>query len=96
MPIAKTSGLYGDFSGVTDFQGAHNLVLNAQKSFLELPSVIRNRFQNNPGALIQFLNDPKNESEAREMGLLPQIMPEQPPQPKPDTDPQPVPDTESK
>jgi phage internal scaffolding protein len=61
---------FGDFSNVPDFQGALNQILEAQDSFLELPSEMREKFNNNPGKLIEFLNDPKNRDEAIKLGLF--------------------------
>lgn len=64
-------GTYGDYSNVPgDFHAAMNLVVNAQEMFMTVPSSIRSKFRNDPGAFLDFVNDPKNEDEMREMGLL--------------------------
>jgi phage internal scaffolding protein len=67
------SAKYGDFSNVPDYQSALNLVIEANEKFLEMPSSIRNKFNNNPALLINFLNNPENEEEARKLGLLKEI-----------------------
>lgn len=72
-------GSYGDFTSVQDYQLSLNQVMAAQESFEALPSNIRARFQNNPGALLAFLEDPKNQEEAVKLGL---INAPPPPQPK--------------
>lgn len=54
-----------------DYQAALNFVIDAQASFFDLPSAIRSRFQNDPGALIAFLDNPVNKDEAIRLGLLP-------------------------
>lgn len=62
---------YGDFTSCNDFQDAQDRIKKAFSDFMELPSDIRDMFENDPGNLIEFLNDPENEDEAVEMGLLP-------------------------
>jgi len=69
IPV-KTGAHYGDFTSIEDYQTARNKILDAQQNFQQLPSKIRNRFKNNPGKLITFLNDPNNKQEAIEMGLI--------------------------
>lgn len=66
---------YGDFSNAESFHEAKTKVLDAHKDFLELPSDIRNRFQNDPGQLLDFLADPENQEEAAEMGLVEPLLP---------------------
>lgn len=60
----------GDFTGVTDFHEAMNLVRKAEESFMELPADIRYRFANDPGRVMEFLNDEKNREEAVKLGIL--------------------------
>lgn len=55
---------YGDFTGIFDFQSAMNAVRTAQESFQTLPARIKNRFDNNPQKLVEFINDPENREEA--------------------------------
>jgi len=61
---------YGDFTGVSDYQSAPNAVIQAELGFNELPAEVRARFENDPGRMLDFLNDPKNRDEASELGLL--------------------------
>lgn len=53
-----------------DFQTHMQYVVDAQNLFSELPSHVRNRFQNDPGAFIDFCGDPENRRELAKMGLL--------------------------
>lgn len=53
-----------------DFQVHMNYIREAQELFDDLPSQIRNRFQNDPGAFIDFTSDPINRPELAKMGLL--------------------------
>lgn len=55
---------------VQDFQYAMQLVAGAQSLFNNLPSSIRNRFDNDPARLLAFVNDESNAAEAAKMGLL--------------------------
>ena len=69
LPISQT-GVYGDFSKVTDYHDAMNKVIAANQAFMGLDSNLRTRFHNDPAELIQFLNDKKNLKEAVELGLI--------------------------
>lgn len=64
MPVS------GDFSGITDFQSAMQLVREAQESFNELPAHVRERFGNDPGRVMAFLEDDKNRDEAIRLGMV--------------------------
>ena len=45
------------------------IVATANSMFQDLPSSIRNQFQNDPGQFLDFVQDPENLEEMREMGL---------------------------
>lgn len=60
---------YADATGA-DFQEAMNFVAGANSMFQQMPSAIRNRFNNDPGAFIDFCSDEKNREEMAQMGLL--------------------------
>lgn len=80
--LTRKGGVYADFSQVTDYHGMLQQVADAQDAFGALPAQIRSRFANDPGALIQFLNDPKNHDEGVELGLFdPKSPPPSIPQP---------------
>lgn len=80
------SQMYGDFSTAIDFQQCQIKIAQAKEQFMRLPSDIRNRFQNDPSKLINFLNDPQNKEESIRLGLRNKPAP-QPPQPEPATQP---------
>ena len=61
---------YGDFTGITTFQGAHQQLQDADEAFKALPSGIRRRFENDAGKLLGFLEDPQNTAEAVDRGRL--------------------------
>lgn len=66
---AKGVASYGDFSSVGDFLDAQNRVLEARAAFESLPSAVRDRFNNDPARLIEFLHDEANTDEAVRLGL---------------------------
>lgn len=69
-------GFYGDFRNIGDYQTTQNKLIQAQEAFDALPARIRSRFKNEPGMLIDFVNNPENKAEAMAIGLL--KMPEAP------------------
>lgn len=70
MPQVLDGLSYGNFEGIFDFQTAMNSVRQAQGMFDQLPARIKNRFDNDPGKLLNFLNDQDNRDEAIFLGLL--------------------------
>lgn len=61
---------YGDFTQVTTYEEAHDLLRQAEHEFMQLPLKIRNRFENNPQKLMDFLNNPENRDEAIALKLI--------------------------
>jgi len=88
-------GVYADLSKLPDYQEALNTVIQANVTFEAMPAHIRNRFQNSPQKLLEFLGDNQNKDEAIKLGLInpPKqkenddqttiTLPPQPPIPKP-------------
>lgn len=70
LPESWSSPQSGDFSGISDFHEALNLVTSAQQSFMEVPAELRARFNNDPGRLLNFLDDDSNKEEAIKLGLV--------------------------
>ena len=68
--VNKHEAEYG-FATSEDFAGAMRTVTIAQEMFDDLPSTIRNRFGNNPGAFLDFVQDANNKKEGQELGLWP-------------------------
>lgn len=61
---------YGDFSNVSDYQEACNQIKAAELSFAQLPATVRKRMDNDPAVFIEFLEDPANQAEAEQLGLV--------------------------
>lgn len=69
--VTQATAAYGDFSTAQDYMASVQSCRDAQADFDGLPSSIRDRFKNDPGALLDFLNNQENEAEAQQLGLIP-------------------------
>lgn len=70
LPIVERPPTFEDFTEVvSDYQTAQNLLIAADRAFMQLPSKVRLRFENDPAAFVAFCEDEKNLDELREMGL---------------------------
>lgn len=67
--VAAATAEYGDFTSENEYDQALNLVLKAKENFDQLPSEVRQKFDNNPGKFFEFATDPKNQDEMVDMGL---------------------------
>ena len=67
--VNKGIAQYGDYSEINEYAEALNMVQEANESFAEIPSHIREQFSNNAGLFFEFATDPKNAKEMIEMGL---------------------------
>nr|QJB19496.1 MAG: internal scaffolding protein [Microvirus sp.]QJB19700.1 MAG: internal scaffolding protein [Microvirus sp.] len=68
MPL-NANLIAGDFTQLPSYEEALATVIQAEKSFLEFPAELRQRFSNNPQILMDFLADEKNSDEAIKLGL---------------------------
>ena len=70
-PLSQSRpGTYGDFTEMGDYMENMNKIIQAREMFDALPAKVRERFGNNPGAMIDFVMDPANQQEAIKLGLL--------------------------
>lgn len=60
---------YGDYSEINEYRESLDLVMQAQESFGEIPSNIREMFQNDPGQFFEFATNPANHEKMVELGL---------------------------
>lgn len=58
-----------DVATSLDFKQAMDLVTSAQQMFDDLPSSVRDRFQNDPAQFLDFVQNPDNAQEMVKMGL---------------------------
>lgn len=70
MPEAFVMPQSGDFIDATSFEESMQLIVKAREEFMTLPADVRRRFANDPGQLIEFLEDGRNLDDARKLGLL--------------------------
>lgn len=82
---------FGDFSNVLEYRDAVHLARDAEEAFAALSAKVRNRFDNEPGNLLAFMEDPANQKEAIQLGLFEAKPVPTPPKaeekPPPDPDP---------
>lgn len=74
--VMEGAAQFGDFSDVLDYQEAQNRIIDAQNLFMELPSKVRDRFNNDPAQFLEFATDPSNIDEMRKLGLANPAAPE--------------------
>lgn len=60
---------FADVDGST-FYEAMLVVAESKTLFEQLPSLVRNKFENDPGKFLDFVHNPENLPEMAEMGLL--------------------------
>ena len=61
---------FGDFSNVPDYLHAQTIIARTREAFEALPSKIRDRFDNDPAQMLEFLQDESNREEAMKLGLV--------------------------
>lgn len=66
--FARHSGSYG-FAPAVSYHEAVEIAQRAEAMFMDLPSKVRARFQGDPGAFLEFVQDPNNADEMAELGL---------------------------
>jgi len=69
-------GDYGNFIGYEDYHTSMNQIREAEAAFSTIPSKIRERFGNDPGQFLTFVQNPDNVDEMVEMGLARKAPPE--------------------
>lgn len=69
LPQGVAIPMSGDFSHASDYHTSMNAVLAAKEAFMQFPADVRRRFNDDPGNLIAFAEDPANYDEAVKLGL---------------------------
>ena len=70
IPSAQEDMFYADVSQVGDYRDALERVEMANEYFMRLPARIREKFDNEPAAFLDFCSDPANKGELQELGLI--------------------------
>lgn len=68
--VNEHKGQYGDLPSAMDYHDSCNAVIAAKDAFASLPSNIRNKFDNDPGKFLEFAQNPENEDQMGELGLV--------------------------
>ena len=66
--VRSNEGIYDDFTE-HDYQNSMNIIATANSMFEELPSQMRNKFENDPSKFLNFVHNEKNNEEMYEMGI---------------------------
>lgn len=66
FPEWRREGIYGDFSGIYDYEDAEAKVAEVDRRFMGLPAELRERFENNPQKLMEAVQS----LSAEEFGAL--------------------------
>jgi phage internal scaffolding protein len=69
-PTFKGEPFYGDVSEIGDLQESLIKIQEADRLFMSYPADLRERFENDPVKLVEFLGDEKNRKEAEDLGLV--------------------------
>lgn len=70
--------MYGDFTNLPEnAQEAYNQIIEARNNFNQLPLEIRQRFNYDPSAFLDFVQDPANMKELVRLGLATETIAEE-------------------
>lgn len=69
MPVRDQSALFQDVSSAPDYRRSLDIVMQAEDQFMSLDAETRKRFDNDPGAFLDFFTKPENTEEAIKLGL---------------------------
>lgn len=67
--VNKAIAQYGDFTQENEYQEALDLIKTSNHNFMQIPSEIRGRFDNNAGKFLEFATNPDNLDEMVNLGL---------------------------
>ncbi len=68
--VGKREAAFGDFSGAQDFTENQDRLVAAANAFDTLPGVVRERFNQDPARVLEFLADESNREEAISLGFI--------------------------
>ncbi|WNK14358.1 MAG: internal scaffolding protein [Microvirus sp.] len=69
LPVSARIPSYGDFEGVDDYRTAIEAIREAENSFAQMPSGLRNQLNNDPQKFVEWCADERNLPEMRKLGL---------------------------
>lgn len=59
-----------EYEDIGSYEDAMNAIRRADEAFMQMPSGVRSRFQNNPHLFTEFFSREENRLEAEKMGLV--------------------------
>lgn len=68
--VASGTPQYTDVSEVPDYHAAMEIIMTAEEQFSALPSNVRREFDNDPGKMLEFIQNPDNYERGVELGLF--------------------------
>lgn len=68
-PSSGLEGVYGDFEGITDYASAVAAIEKARESFMVVPPEVREKFDNDPGKLLEFVSRAKKQAQVDTLEL---------------------------
>ena len=69
LPVNARTPSFGDYTDVSDFHTAMNAVRRGEEAFMQMPGLVRERFEHDPQRFLEFCADPANKDEAVKLGL---------------------------
>lgn len=69
LPQVERPPMSGDFQLIGDYSDAMQLVLQAQRSFDNLPAKVRQKFDNDPALFLAYMEGSPSVAELKEMGI---------------------------
>lgn len=69
-PTQVREMFYGDFSAVGSFHEVQNIIMDAAKRFMELPSNVRLAFENDPARFLDAFKDDSQLQKLIDLGLV--------------------------
>jgi phage internal scaffolding protein len=70
-PVNKDPGIYVDVSEMGDYKESLHQVDMANEMFMQLPAVVRAKFENDPAVFLDYASDETNNQDMVDMGLMP-------------------------
>lgn len=67
--VARHQMQYG-YATATDLREALDIIEQGQSMFMDLPAVVRKRFNHDPAEFLEFVQNPANKEELADLGLL--------------------------
>lgn len=69
IPQMLMPPMQGDFTNAPTMQEALNLMVEANRAFMQHPAEVRARFENDPAKFVEFCSDEKNRDQLRQWGM---------------------------